>query len=304
MTAGSGTEIDDVVGAADGVLIMLDDKHGIAQIAQRLESFQQALVVAMMQPDRRLVQHIQHAAKAGADLGRQPDALAFASTQRCGRAVKRHVAQADGIQEAESLSNFFQNAPGNALFAGIETDAGSGFEGAPNRQRREISDRHRVHLHRQALRPQTPAATSRAFRGRHVIQHPLAIAFRAAVFQRPAKISKHAEEAAALLLTRLRPIQDEVLRLRRKLLERFGQIESVRRGGELKRVDQVLRRRAWPEASLKQRLRPIRDDLGRIKVVFAAQTIAFGARAVNAVEGERTRLQNRNVDAAFRTRQL
>ena len=34
MTAGSGAEVDDIVGAADGFFIVLDDKDGIAKVAQ------------------------------------------------------------------------------------------------------------------------------------------------------------------------------------------------------------------------------------------------------------------------------
>ena len=106
------------------------------------------------------------------------------------------------------------------------------------------------------------------------------------------------------MLASLRPIQDQVLRLLRKLLKWLGKIKSMRSGCKLKSVDQVLRGRARSETSLEQRLRPIGDDLCRIEVVLAAQAIALRARPINAVKGERTRLQDRNVDAAFRTGQL
>ena len=35
--AGARAEIDDVIGAANGFFVVLDDEHGIAQIAQRFE---------------------------------------------------------------------------------------------------------------------------------------------------------------------------------------------------------------------------------------------------------------------------
>ena len=60
MTSRTGTKIDDIVGAANGVLIVLDHQHRIAQIAQRLQGVQQAIVIAMMQSNRRLVEHVQH----------------------------------------------------------------------------------------------------------------------------------------------------------------------------------------------------------------------------------------------------
>ncbi len=81
VTAGARAEIDDVIGAANRVLVMLDHQHGVAQVAQRFQRLQQAIVVAMMQTDRRLIEHVQHAAQLRANLRRQANALAFAAAQ-------------------------------------------------------------------------------------------------------------------------------------------------------------------------------------------------------------------------------
>ena len=79
MHAGAEPDIDDVIGGADGVLVMLDHDHGVAEVAQPFQRFQKPRVVALMQSDRRLVEHVKHAREAGADLRSQPDALAFAA---------------------------------------------------------------------------------------------------------------------------------------------------------------------------------------------------------------------------------
>src|ERR1019366_6753187 len=92
--------------------------------------------------------------------------------------------------------------------------------------------------------------------------------------------------------------------LARQLLEWRGEAESVGFCPQLKYVDEVLRRRAWSQGTVQQRLRPVRNDLRRIEIVLAAQPVALRAGAVHAVERERTRLQHRNVDAALRTGQL
>ena len=105
VTSRARAEIDHVIGAANRVFVVLDHQHGVAQIAQRFQRLQQAIVVAMMQSDRRLIQHIQHAAQLRANLRRQPNALAFAAAQRRRRAVERDVAQPDGVQEAQPLGN-------------------------------------------------------------------------------------------------------------------------------------------------------------------------------------------------------
>ena len=65
---------------------MLDHDHGVADVAQVLERLEQARVVALVQADRGLVEHVEHAGEAGADLRGEPDALALAARQRAGRA--------------------------------------------------------------------------------------------------------------------------------------------------------------------------------------------------------------------------
>ena len=66
----------------DRVLVVLHHDHGVADVAQVLERFQQAGVVALVQADGGLVQHVEHAGETGADLRGEPDALALAARQR------------------------------------------------------------------------------------------------------------------------------------------------------------------------------------------------------------------------------
>jgi hypothetical protein len=58
------------------------------------------VVVALVQPDRRLVEHVEHADQAGADLAGQADALRLATRQRGRAAVQVEVVEADVEQEA------------------------------------------------------------------------------------------------------------------------------------------------------------------------------------------------------------
>ena len=83
--AGAGADVDDVVGLHDGVLVVLDDDHGVADVAQVLERHEQALVVALVQADRRLVEHVEHAGEAGADLRGEADALGSRRPTACRR---------------------------------------------------------------------------------------------------------------------------------------------------------------------------------------------------------------------------
>ncbi len=72
-------DVDDVVGHLDGVLVVLDDDHGVAEVAEADERVDQAVVVALVEPDRRLVEHVEHADQPGADLRGEPDALRLAA---------------------------------------------------------------------------------------------------------------------------------------------------------------------------------------------------------------------------------
>ena len=99
MTTGAGAEVDDVVGAADGFFIVLDDEDGIAEVAQIFQRGQKTSVVAVMQADGRFVEDVENTAQLRSDLRREADALAF-STGECGRrAAERQVAESDVVQK-------------------------------------------------------------------------------------------------------------------------------------------------------------------------------------------------------------
>ena len=55
---------------------------------ERLERVEQLFVVARVQADGRLIEHVEHAAQIRAELRREPDALAFAAAQRLRRAAQ------------------------------------------------------------------------------------------------------------------------------------------------------------------------------------------------------------------------
>ena len=99
-TPAPGPEIDDVIRRADRILVVLDDDHRVADVAQAMQRVEQALVVALVQADRRLVQDVHDAHQSRADLAREPDALGFAAGKRLGAAVERQVVEPDVDQEA------------------------------------------------------------------------------------------------------------------------------------------------------------------------------------------------------------
>ena len=95
-------DVDHVVGDPDRLLVVLDDEHRVAEVAQAHERVDEPAVVALVQPDRRLVEHVEHADEAAADLGGEPDALRLAAGERAGRPDKREVVEPDVEQEAHA----------------------------------------------------------------------------------------------------------------------------------------------------------------------------------------------------------
>ena len=82
MHARTGADIKDVVGLADRLFVVFHHDHRIALIPQVLERRQQAVVIALVQADGWLVEHIENAGEARADLAGQADALTFATRER------------------------------------------------------------------------------------------------------------------------------------------------------------------------------------------------------------------------------
>jgi hypothetical protein len=64
----AGPDVDDVVGHRDRVLVVLDDDDGVAEVPQAGERVDETAVVALVQPDGGLVEHVEHADQTRADL--------------------------------------------------------------------------------------------------------------------------------------------------------------------------------------------------------------------------------------------
>ena len=98
--AGAGAHVDDVVGDAHGLFVVLDDDDGVAEVAQAQQRVDEAAVVALVQADAGLVEDVEHADQRRADLRGQADALRLAAGERGRGALEREVADADVVEEA------------------------------------------------------------------------------------------------------------------------------------------------------------------------------------------------------------
>ena len=105
---GPRTEIVESVGGREDFAVVLDQDDGIAQIAQPPKRFQQPIVVAGMQADRRLVEDVQDARQSAADLSGQADSLRLAARKRRQRAGQRQIVEPDVDQKGQPAGRFVQ----------------------------------------------------------------------------------------------------------------------------------------------------------------------------------------------------
>ena len=117
--AGAGAHVDDVVGRAHGLLVVLDDDHRVAQVAQAQQRVDEAPVVALVQADAGLVEDVEHADQRRADLRGQADALRLAAGQRGRGAVQGEVAEADVDQEAQALADLLDHAAADEALVSV-----------------------------------------------------------------------------------------------------------------------------------------------------------------------------------------
>ena len=139
--AGARPHVDDVVGGHDRFVVVLNDKYGVAEVAQLAQRVEQARVVPLVQPNGRLVENVQHAHQRRADLRRQPDALRLAARQRRRGAIEREVLQPDVDQEVQSVGDLAQDALGDRLLARRQRQLGEELVRIADRQPRELMDR-------------------------------------------------------------------------------------------------------------------------------------------------------------------
>ncbi len=143
-----GSKVYDVVRSANGLLIVFDDDDAVAFGAQQVERSEQLGVVARVQANRRLVEHVTSAAQVRAQLSCETHPLRFPSCQGVRSAVQREIAEADSLQEAQPVGGLRLDGSRKDFIAAGEPYRLDLLERPVNRQCRKVGDRHTVNLHR------------------------------------------------------------------------------------------------------------------------------------------------------------
>ena len=153
--ARAGTQIDHMIGAPDGVLVVFDHHQRVALGAQPIQGIEQREVVARMQADGRFVQHVADALQIRTELRGQPNALRLAAGQGRRGAIQLQIAQAHVAQKCGARGELRQQiARDVALAAGQFQFRKVGGEFL-HRQIRERGDRlaAKQHVQRDGIQP-------------------------------------------------------------------------------------------------------------------------------------------------------
>jgi len=114
--AGARAHVDQVIGGAHHLLVVLDHDHGVVEIAEPLERRDQLPVVALVEPDRRLVEDVQDTDELRSDLRRETEPLRLTARERRRRAVELQVADADVVEERQPLTDLLDDPRADQLF--------------------------------------------------------------------------------------------------------------------------------------------------------------------------------------------
>ena len=314
--AGARPHVDEPVGAAHHLLVVLDDDHGVAEVAQALERADQLVVVALVQADRRLVEDVEHADELRADLRREPQALRLAARERRARAVEVEVADADVVEERQPLADLLDDALRRSAARSRSARGRSrNSQRARDRELRELVDVLLADGDREHLGLEPRALADRARPERHVLLDALALRRRvrlavAALERRDDPLEVDHVRAApahpvAVLdvdLVAVGAVEEVVLLLLGQLLPRDVGRDLVAVGDRLdhRLVEPGAADRPRHERAVVDRERRVGHEQVRVDLLLRAEAGAARARAVRRVEREDARLELGQRDAVLR----
>ena len=270
----AGAEVHDEIGAANGFLVVLDHEDGVAEVAQGFERTKQTAIVAGVQADGRLIENIQNAAQARADLRREANALGFSSGERGGGAVEGEIAEADGEKKLEALGDFVERASGDGKLARRETgeDFIDGSACVGQRKFREFGDGIAADFYRETLRAQALLPAHLAGRRRHVLREIFAIFVGGGFLEIALEMVDDALEIEAFGWPAVGGIavENQVLHAVRELFKGRVEVEAIGKSSDFQGPLQGGGSAAGAQAPLEKRFRPVDDDLRRVKIEFRA----------------------------------
>lgn len=306
--AGPRADVEHMVGEANGILVVLHHDHRVAQIAQMGEGLEQPLVVALMQTDGGLVQHVHDPHQASPDLAGQPDPLRLATGEGLGTARQAQIVEADVHQEAEPLDDLLEDL---VRYLGTLTGQVQPFEEGQGIADGLLGDGRQVAIVHEDVAgffPQSAAtATGTGLVGDvfgqlfpHRVGFGLPVAALHVVQDPLERVLAHHHVAAVIHVAELDlgapgTAQDHLLGLERQILPGGLQVELVVIGQGFEHLE-VVEAALVPttDGAASQALARIMDELGGIEILLHPETVTGGTSPRRVVEGEDPGLQLRH----------
>lgn len=169
MDAGTGPDVDDVVGGAHRVLVVLDDNEGVADVAQMFEGSDELVVVPLVQANARLVEDVEHPDKRGTDLGCEPDALALPARQGARGTGEGEIVEPDAAQEFQPFPDFLEHRVGNHVVALAQLEVVEEVEHPIDAQVGQVGDVFLPHRDSERLLFEPLSVAARAVDAAHIV---------------------------------------------------------------------------------------------------------------------------------------
>ena len=180
-------DIHNIVGGLHCFLIVLHHNDGVAQVTQVFQRLYQPRIIPLVQSDGRLIKNIQNPHETGADLGCEPDTLAFATGKGAGAASEGQIIQSHISKERKPALDLLDDLTGDLLLHIGQRQGIHKLQRVPYAHFAEVADIDAAHRHRQHFRAQTVSVTvgagNRGHKRGNIIPHPLAVGLLKAAFQ-------------------------------------------------------------------------------------------------------------------------
>ena len=285
--AGPGPEVQNMVGGADGVGIVLDDEHRVPQIAQRFQNVDQALRIPRVEADRGLVQHVQRAHQVRAERSGELRPLCFPARKRRGQPVEAQVVQPHFIKVTQPLLCFLENLAGDFRLRGaqlqrIEKRAGF-LDGHPA----HFGDGFLRDAHRARFRTKPRAAAFRAGGIAAITAQEHADVQFVFLSLEPVKESVHSSEPALGVA-----FENQFAVLGREVPVRHAERDTARTEPALRFREHRAVTGLGPrlDGAVFQRFAGVRNHAIQIEINRVAKSLTARAGSVGIVEGKQARL--------------